>query len=120
MRSFLFAVLVVAGLGACSSVQGTEPEYPWWWPWRCPNQRCPCCPDDYCPKIRPLTCPVTCFGSDDYCPKPRPVTLPLKYCGVDDYCPKPRPVVLPCYPPWYTCPAPEHCERAKCWWKTTP
>src|SRR5271157_5175564 len=59
----------------------SEPCSFWCW---CSRPRCPACPDDYCAKPLPCTCP-------------------LKWCGPDDYCAKPLPCVAPCYPSWYSC-----------------
>lgn len=63
------------------------------------NCACPTCPDDYCAKPCPPTCPAPGgFGPDDYCRKPCPIIPCLRYCGgPDDYCAKPCPDLL--YPP---------------------
>ena len=29
------------------------------------------CPNDYCPKVMPVTCSICKFGKDDYCAKGR-------------------------------------------------
>jgi hypothetical protein len=81
------------------------------WLWSCCRrpQQCPTCPDDYCGKPMPCTCPVKCCCPDDYCAKAMPCTCPVKCCCPDDYCAKPLPCVPCCYPAWYTCGTPGSC-----------
>jgi hypothetical protein len=110
MKLSRFLVLLVIGVGLGQPAGAAEPDCSWWQThWHPRSQRCPCCPDDYCPKaLPPHPCPVSRCGPDDYCPKPQPATCPYNYCGVNDYCPKACPIVLPpCYPPWYTCGCPK-------------
>ena len=78
--------LLLAGLCLCAHAAGDEPGCRHRrWPGGDFRHPCPACPDDYCPKKLPVTCP-------------------LRYCGPDDYCRKPCPPVPPtCWPPSWTC-----------------
>jgi hypothetical protein len=81
-----------------------------WLSWHCQPLvfPCLCCPNDYCHKPLPVSCP-TCFcGPNDYCGKPLPCTLPFCNFGCNDYCGKPLPKIVPCYvPPGATCGPPD-------------
>lgn len=105
IRWTFLAGLLIAAIGAATAAARADG---WLFNRSCASTACPpsCywCPNDYCAKPMPSTCPEKCGSCDDYCAKPMPTTCPASPGTCDDYCPKFFPKCLPSsILPWYVC-----------------